>query len=218
MLAVESLTKTYAQGHTKVHALRDLSFELTKGQTLAVVGSSGSGKTTLLSLLGGLDTPSEGKVTIADEVISSMTELELSEFRSQNMGIVFQQFHLMPYMTALENVSLPLEITKSGDILSRARKALASVGLESRMHHRPDQLSGGECQRVAIARALVIEPKVLLADEPRGNLDTETGEVIMELLFRLVAENQMTMVLVTHNPDHASLCQNQIQLKAGRRL
>jgi len=216
IVKVEKLSKSFFQGDQEIRAVQDVSFDLNKGETLSIVGPSGSGKTTLLSLLAGLDDPTGGNVSIRDHQLTKMTERELSQFRANYMGIVFQQFHLMPYMTAFENICLPLEITQEKNIEQRAIAALESVGLSSRKDHRPDQLSGGERQRVAIARALVIDPEILLADEPSGNLDTQTGESIMKLLFDLVDKNKMTLILVTHNPDHANLCQRTLKMKGGR--
>lgn len=216
VLSVENISKKYRQGETDVEALKQVSLNLEKGGTLALVGPSGSGKTTLLSLLAGLDEPSSGRICMTGQEITAMNEVELCEFRAKTMGIVFQQFHLMPYLSAFENVCLPLEINGEENIEERTRQILNEVGLEGRYHHRPDQLSGGECQRVAIARALVIQPSILLADEPSGNLDTKTGEIIMDLLFTLVKKRQMTLVLVTHDLEHARRCQKIIELKAGQ--
>jgi len=216
LLKVEGLSKDYLQGESKVAALKDVSFQVEKGETLAIVGTSGSGKTTLLSLLAGLEEASSGKIWIGKSCLSTMSEKALSEFRAQQMGIVFQEFHLMSHLTALENVSLPLEIIGRSGIRDKAAMGLEQVGLGHRLNHRPGQLSGGECQRVAIARALVARPQILLADEPSGNLDTETGDKIMKLLFDLVATTEMTLILVTHNPKHADLCKRHIILDAGQ--
>jgi putative ABC transport system ATP-binding protein len=215
ILNVENLSKQYKQGEVTIHALKSASLSLEKGKTLAIVGPSGSGKTTLLSLMCGLESPSEGKVVINDQVVSTLNEKELSHFRSKNIGIVFQQFHLMPHLTAEENVALPLEILGDKEAEKKAKEALAQVGLGERYNHLPNELSGGECQRVAIARALVVKPNILFADEPSGNLDTETGENVMKLLFDLVKKNNMTMVLVTHDKNLASKCDQQLEIKSG---
>ena len=216
ILSVENISKYYQQGEVGIHALKNINFHMNEGETLAIIGSSGSGKTTLLSLIAGLDEPTSGQVLFSGKNITQLDEKQISEFRARNMGIIFQQFHLMPYLTALENIALPLEILGDSNVEQRAKDALESVGLEKRANHRPDQLSGGEKQRVAIARALVIEPRILLADEPSGNLDTETGSIVMNLLFDLVKKNQMTLILVTHNLQQAQLCQRTIELRAGQ--
>lgn len=215
ILSINEVSKDYTQAHATIHALKNINLTLDKGKTLAIVGPSGSGKTTLLSLLGGLEAPSTGKIEINGKDITNFDEKSLSVFRAQNIGIVFQQFHLMPHLTALENVSLPLEITKAENVIQKATEALTKVGLSDRLHHLPNELSGGECQRVAIARALVVSPNLLLADEPSGNLDTETGEGVTHLLFDLVKQNNMTMVLVTHDKALAKLCDHQLEIRGG---
>ncbi|MCC7405417.1 MAG: ABC transporter ATP-binding protein [Bdellovibrionales bacterium] len=216
MLDVSHLSKSYTQGSLRVEALADVSFSLKSGETLAVVGPSGSGKTTLLSLLAGLESATNGKVAVNGQNLFSLSEHELGLFRSQQIGIVFQQFHLMPHLSALENVSLPLEIQGDAQALTKATEALKAVGLDHRQNHLPRELSGGECQRVAIARAIVVRPKLLLADEPSGNLDADTGSTVMDLIFQLVKSNGMSLVLVTHNQDLAARCDRQILLRGGR--
>lgn len=219
ILNVENLTKQYLQGGTVVKALDDISFNISTGESLSIVGPSGSGKTTLLTLLAGLDKPSEGKIILNKEDLTQLSEKEIIQFRSQNIGIVFQQFHLMPHLTALENVSLPLEITGKyslSEIEERAKHYLDLVGLSHRHDHFPNQLSGGECQRVAIARATIMNPKILLADEPSGNLDTKTGIKVMDLLFKMSEDNQSNLILVTHDIRLANRCQRQIHLTGGR--
>ena len=216
ILEVKNLSKSFFQGSTEIHALKDVSFSMEKPGSLAIVGPSGSGKTTLLSLLAGLDQSSEGEISLANKNISGLSEEELTQFRAQNIGIVFQQFHLMPHLTALENVSLPLDILKKSEADQNAKEALEKVGLGSRVHHLPHQLSGGECQRVAIARASVVNPQFLLADEPSGNLDTETGEKVMDLLFDLTSNNQMNLILITHDEALANRCDTKIKLHGGR--
>lgn len=216
MISIKDLKKTYLQGSSEIHALAGVSFDVAPGQTLAIVGPSGSGKTTLLSTMTGLEEPSSGELKILENDIVKMAEKELSLFRAQNIGIIFQQFHLMPQLTAIENVSLPLEILGQRGTFERAARALEQVGLSGRESHLPQQLSGGECQRVAIARAIVGEPKILFADEPSGNLDQDTGEQVMQLIFDLVQKNGMTLVLVTHDRALADRCQKTIELKGGR--
>lgn len=199
-----------------VEVLKGLSLKLEKSETLAVVGQSGSGKSTLLSLLAGLDRPTSGQVMWLGQDLGTKTEEELTAFRARQLGIVFQQFHLMSHLTALENVSLPLEIAREPNSWVRARDALAQVGLGARENHFPNQLSGGEKQRVAIARAIVMRPPLLLADEPSGSLDTKTGNQVMELLFSLVAENKMSLILVTHNDELVKKCSRSLVLREGR--
>jgi putative ABC transport system ATP-binding protein len=216
ILSVNRLSKRYNQGQDIIVALDEISFNMNKGETLAIVGPSGSGKTTLLSLLAGLEEVSSGSIRISDHDIHQLSEENLTQFRSRYVGIIFQQFHLMPHLTALENVRLPLDIQSLTDSDQIAIRALAAVGLDSRKNHFPRELSGGESQRVAIARAIVTQPALLLADEPSGNLDAETGEMVMNLIFDLVSTNRMTLVLVTHNLDLAKRCQRQISLRNGR--
>ena len=182
---------------------------------MAVVGQSGSGKSTLLSLMAGLDRQTAGSLRLRDKEISEMSEVKLTQFRAENIGIIFQQFYLMPHHTALENVSLPLEMFGYEDYLNRAKETLKQVGLSDREQHFPHQLSGGESQRVAIARAVVARPSILLADEPTGNLDNETGVQVANLLFDLVKTTGMTMLLVTHNTEMAMRCSRQMTLQFG---
>ncbi len=216
MLQIEGLFKSFQQAETKIPALEDVNFSIDRSETVAIVGPSGGGKTTLLSMLAGLEPPSSGSIKINNTDLVALSEYELSQFRARHIGIVFQQFHLMPHLTALENVSLPLEIAHDPGAGKKAASQLSLVGLENRLHHLPSQLSGGECQRVAIARASIIEPSILLADEPSGNLDHESGEKVMSLLFSLVQEKQMTLILVTHDLDLAKRCKRQIHLSGGR--
>jgi putative ABC transport system ATP-binding protein len=218
MIQVQDVSKTYLQGTTQIHALDQVSFSLSEGKSLAIVGPSGSGKTTLLSLLAGLDKPDSGSLQIAAVNMRELSEAQLARFRGETIGIVFQQFHLMPHLTALENVALPLEILGQPLAEQRAREALDKVGLATRAKHFPSQLSGGECQRVAIARAFVVKPKVLLADEPSGSLDNQTGEKVMDLLFSLCREFKTTLVVITHDPKLAQRCDEKIELHGGKRL
>ncbi len=216
ILSADSVRKSYSQGTHSIEVLRGVDLQVAPGETVAVLGASGSGKSTLLALLSGLDHPDQGSVAIAGTKLASLDERALTRFRGEKLGIVFQQFHLMSTLTALENVALPLEMAKDANAFAKARDALASVGLASREDHLPHQMSGGECQRVAIARAMVVRPALLLADEPSGNLDTRTGGSVMELLFDLVKEHRMTMVLVTHNEALARRCLRRTELSEGR--
>lgn len=218
MMKVTNLRKSYGQGEAKVEVLKGINLEISRGETLALIGKSGSGKSTLLSLLAGLDKADTGEILIQDQNISSMSERELTHFRAHHMGIVFQQFHLVSTLTALENVLLPLELLKREGALETARNLLESVGLSHRSHHLPSELSGGESQRVAIARALAIRPAILFADEPSGNLDEDTGDRVMELLFKMVADTGTTLVLVTHDQDLAKKCSRIIHLEHGSLL
>lgn len=216
ILELENVSKSYQMtGFGKVEVLKNIGFSLEKGKTLAITGQSGSGKTTLLSLIAGLDHADTGKIILDGENISAMNEKALSVFRALKTGIIFQQFHLMPHLTAEENISLPLEILKKDRIRESTDEMLEKTGLKDRRHHLPGELSGGECQRVAIARALIIKPALLLADEPTGNLDMETGEKIASLLFDLVEKEHKTLILVTHNPVLAARCQEIKALEKG---
>jgi putative ABC transport system ATP-binding protein len=196
--------------------LDDVSLAIGTGETVAIVGASGAGKSTLLALLAGLDEPSAGSAWLAGIELSALDEDGRAEARAQHVGFVFQSFHLIPSLTAIENVMLPLELAGKSDARGTARAVLQQVGLGPRLGHYPRQLSGGEQQRVAIARAFVTRPAVLFADEPTGNLDTATGHRVIELLFDLNAENGTTLVLVTHDREIASRCNRLIELDAGR--
>ena len=215
MIDVKDLKKSYLQNGRSVDVLKGITFSLAKGDTVSICGQSGSGKSTFLSLLAGLDQPTSGDVSINGSSITLMTEQQLAQVRARSLGIVFQHFHLMGHLTALENVSLPLEIQKKPFALQRAKEALEQVGLGHRLTHLPAELSGGECQRVAIARAIVTKPELLLADEPSGNLDQDTGLQIMDLLFDLVEKSHMTMILVTHNLDIVRRCKRILTLSKG---
>lgn len=200
----------------KLTILSNISFSLDQGASLAIIGSSGSGKSTLLGLLAGLDVPTEGDVILAGKSLSTMNEDERASLRAEHVGFVFQSFQLLESLTAVENVMLPLELEGKKDARLRAIELLKRVGLGERTHHYPKQLSGGEQQRVAIARAFASNPTILFADEPTGNLDSKTGEAIIELLFKLNAEEKTTLVLVTHEARLAARCQHRIQIEAGR--
>ncbi len=215
MMVISGLRKSFGTGEGKVEVLKGLDFTINKSEQVALVGKSGSGKSTLLSLLAGLDHPDAGSITLENQNLSLLSEKAVTSYRARHIGIVFQQFHLVSTLTALENVMLPLELLKIPGAKERAVTLLDQVGLSSRMDHLPSQLSGGESQRVAIARALATNPSVLFADEPSGNLDEETGEKVMKLLFDLVEKSGTTLVLVTHDPELAARCQRIIHLEHG---
>jgi putative ABC transport system ATP-binding protein len=216
MLEVRNLRKDFLQAGTRIEVLKDVNFVADKAETVAILGQSGSGKSTLLSLLAGLDKPSSGEVRIQGQALTDLDETSLALVRAKRLGIVFQQFHLMGTLTALENVSLALEILRIPDAKKKAEEALAKVGLSHRTNHLPHQLSGGECQRIAIARAYVARPEILLADEPSGNLDTRTGNQVMDLLFELVSSTGTSLLLVTHNEQLASRCHRRLYLEEGK--
>jgi putative ABC transport system ATP-binding protein len=215
MLVARHLTKQYRSGEHELTVLRDVNFTLPQGAFVAIVGPSGSGKTTLLGLLAGLDTPSSGTVLIDDDDFSAMDEDERARLRGEKVGFVFQSFQLIPTLTALENVQVPLELRGDSGADVRARELLRRVGLGDRLHHFPTQLSGGEQQRVAIARAFSNAPRILFADEPTGNLDSDTGSRIVELLESLNRESNSTVVLVTHDASLAARAQRIIRLSDG---
>lgn len=218
LLQVESLTKTYWNGNEKLTVLDHVTFSVPSGDTCAVVGPSGSGKTTLLGLCAGLDRPTEGSVVLHGIDLRDLSEEELAEFRNRYVGFVFQTFQLIPTLTALENVMVPLELRGNGGVRSRAQELLDQVGLGERLGHYPAQLSGGEQQRVALARAFINQPKILFADEPTGNLDAETSHTVEELLFQLNEAAGTTLILVTHNLELARRTRRIIHLRGGRVL
>ena len=199
-----------------VNILRGVSLEIGMGETVSIVGPSGSGKSTLMMVLGGLERPSSGRVRIDGVDLGGLDEDALARFRRLRIGIVFQSFHLLPTMTAVENVAIPLELGGRGDAFAAASQALATVGLDHRLAHYPGQLSGGEQQRVAIARAFIAGPKLLLADEPTGNLDGNTGLLVIDCLFEQHARHGTTLLLVTHDPAIAERCERQVRLMDGR--
>ncbi|MEO8002077.1 MAG: ABC transporter ATP-binding protein [Arenimonas sp.] len=215
---VSNLGKVVRLPTSELRILQDVSFQINQGQTLAIVGASGSGKSTLLSLMAGLDTPSEGHVEILDVNLSSLDEDGRAKLRGDKVGFVFQSFQLLPALTAIENVMLPLELRGDANPQAAARDILQRVGLGERLEHYPRQLSGGEQQRVAIARAFVVKPSVLFADEPTGNLDTETGRAIVDLLFELNQTSGTTLVVVTHDEKLAARCSKILRLAEGRLL
>jgi putative ABC transport system ATP-binding protein len=195
--------------------LKGLSLNISKGQSAGIVGPSGSGKSTLLMVMAGLERVDQGSVEIAGTKLSGMSEDEIATFRGRNIGIVFQSFHLIPNMTALENVAVPMELAGDPDAFAKAKAELEAVGLGNRLSHYPGEMSGGEQQRVAMARALAPNPAILIADEPTGNLDNVTGKQIADLLFSKQIERGMTLVLVTHDRDLAARCERQIAIRAG---
>lgn len=215
MLKVERLTKTYATASGGLTVLREVSFALSSGASLAIVGPSGSGKTTLLGLCAGLDLPSGGDVLLAGESLAGRDEDARAQIRNDHVGFVFQSFQLIPTLTALENVLVPLELRGESGKEAEARALLERVGLGEREDHYPVQLSGGEQQRIALARAFINEPKILFCDEPTGNLDGENATAMAELVFELNRERGTTLVLVTHDLDLAQRCQRIIRLKNG---
>jgi putative ABC transport system ATP-binding protein len=215
LLSVSHLSKSVQDASGTLHILRDLSFAIEAHQTCAIVGASGSGKSTLLSIMAGLDTPTEGHVQLAGVDLFAMSEDERAAWRARHIGFVFQSFQLMGHMTALENVMLPLELAGTANPRQVAKDMLARVGLGERLSHYPKVLSGGEQQRVALARAFVMQPSLLLADEPTGSLDHASGERIMDLMFALNQELGTTLVLVTHDPKLAARCEKVLTVAAG---
>ncbi len=216
MIEIRDLHLSLVGGAGPVNILRGVNLSVQSGETISIVGPSGAGKTTLLMALSGLERPSSGQVKIADMDLTAISEDDLARFRRRHVGIVFQSFHLVSTMTALENVSLPLEFAAAAHPADRAKAALEKTGLGDRLHHFPGELSGGEQQRVALARAFVANPSLLLADEPTGNLDRDTGIMVMDLLFSLQQEHGTTLVLVTHDESLASRCHRSIQMLDGR--
>ena len=216
LIEIEDLHLSLVGGGGRVNILRGIDLRLAAGETLSVVGTSGAGKTTLLMAIAGLEAASSGRLRVAGMDLAGLDEDALARFRRRHIGIVFQSFHLVATMTAAENVALPLEFAGVADALERAVAALASVGLEARARHYPGQLSGGEQQRVALARAFVARPALLLADEPTGNLDADTGARVMDLLFDLQQENGTSLLLVTHDAGLAGRCDRQLRMADGR--
>ena len=216
ILEARHLNKTYALDNRRITVLKDISLSIATGEFVVITGSSGSGKTTLLTLLSGLDQPSSGQVAIQGQEITGATEDELAPIRNRMIGFVFQSFHLVPSMTAKENIMFPAEIMGKKDAEQTARRLLKRVGLADRADNMPSQLSGGEKQRVSLCRAMVNHPKLLFADEPTGNLDSENGRVVLSQLIDLKTEQGATLVLVTHNPDIAKAADRVLTLEDGR--
>ena len=216
IIALDGIDLSLGRGAARVHVLKGVSLEVEAGEAVGLVGPSGSGKSTLLMVMAGLEKPDTGRVMVDGVDLAGLDEDRLARVRGQRIGIVFQSFHLIPTMTALENVALPLELAGRAGAFARGADELAGVGLQDRLHHYPAQLSGGEQQRVAIARALAPDPAILVADEPTGNLDETTGRAIAELLFRIKRERGATLVLVTHDVTLAENCDRVVRLRAGR--
>ena len=215
-IALHDVDLSLGRGAARVHILKGISLGVDKGEAVGLVGPSGSGKSTLLMTMAGLERPDSGRVIVDGTDLSGLDEDALARFRGRRIGIVFQSFHLVPTMTALENVALPLELADEEDAFDRAEAELKAVGLGHRLHHYPAQLSGGEQQRVAIARAIVPNPAILVADEPTGNLDETTGQSIVDLLFALKRDRGATLVLVTHDLSLARLCDRMVRLRSGQ--
>ncbi|WP_093328999.1 ABC transporter ATP-binding protein [Thalassotalea agarivorans] len=216
ILKVNALTKSFQLPDHQLTLLKPTSFDVNKGETVAIVGASGSGKTTLLSLLAGLDLPTTGEVYLKEHPLHQSDEEERTAIRAKHVGFIFQQFLLVNSLTALENVMLPAELANMEDASEKAKALLSQVSLGERFDHYPSQLSGGEQQRVAIARAFITQPEILFADEPTGNLDTNTGEHVTELLFELNKQHGTTLVLVTHDMKLAQRCERQLKMEAGQ--
>ncbi len=214
-LAAHHISKSFGEGEQAIHILQDLDLIVQSGESVAIIGSSGSGKSTLLGILAGLDLPSRGSVTIEGQTFSGLDEDARAAMRGRRMGFIFQSFQLLPNLTALENVMIPLQLANRADAKSVALTALDKVGLSARVKHYPKQLSGGEQQRVAIARAFALEPAILFADEPTGNLDQATGRQIVDLLFKFNAQSSTTLILVTHDHQLAQQCAKTYQLQQG---
>ncbi|MBN8971681.1 MAG: ABC transporter ATP-binding protein [Rhizobiales bacterium] len=215
-ISITNLDLSLGTGAARVHILKNISLRIATGEAIGLVGASGSGKSTLLMVMAGLERPDSGEVVVNGTSFNALDEDALARFRGRHVGIVFQSFHLIPTMTALENVSVPLELAGHPDAAARAARELELVGLNERLHHYPRQLSGGEQQRVAIARALAPDPAILVADEPTGNLDETTGQQIVDLLFAQQAARGMTMVLVTHDAALAHKCDRVVRLRSGQ--
>ena len=215
-IALRGVNLSLGRAAARVHILRDIDLNIGRGDAVGMLGPSGSGKSTLLMVMTGLERPDAGSVIVAGEELQQLDEDRLARFRGKNIGIVFQAFHLIPTMTALENVAVPLELAGAADADARAEHELAAVGLGQRLHHYPAQLSGGEEQRVALARALAPNPAIIVADEPTGNLDESTGREIIELLFRGHSERGTTLVLVTHDTALAQRCDRVLHMRSGR--
>jgi putative ABC transport system ATP-binding protein len=218
MIRLSDVKLKLASAAGEVNILRGLNLDVARGETVGVVGPSGSGKSTMMMIVAGLERPSAGRVEVAGQELTALGEDALARFRRRHVGIVFQAFHLIPTMTALENVAVPLEFAGREDAFERAKASLSAVGLQHRLTHYPGQLSGGEQQRVALARAFAVEPSLLLADEPTGNLDGETGRQVIDLMFDMAARYSSTLMLITHDPALAGRCRRLVRLVDGRIL
>jgi putative ABC transport system ATP-binding protein len=216
MIELRGVSKTVQSGDHPLTILHPLDYSIASGEFVAIVGPSGSGKSTLLGLLAGLDAPSTGQILVDGVDITSLSEDGLAKLRGEKIGFVFQFFHLVPSLTAVENISVPMEIMGRRDAMARAKQLIAEVGLADRAHHYPSQLSGGEQQRIAIARALANDPPIVLADEPTGNLDSGTGRIILDLLMNVRRTRKATLVLVTHDQELAALADTRLMLRDGR--
>ncbi len=216
ILKIHELEKTYTSGAKKLTVLHDISFEVEQGETFSIIGPSGSGKTTLLGLCAGLDHPDSGTIELCGHNLQDLNEDERAQLRNKEVGFIFQNFQLLPTLTALENVSVPLELQGAKNAAKISKELLDKVGLTDRYHHYPSQLSGGEQQRVALARAFSNNPSILFADEPTGNLDEETGEKVIQLLFQLNKEAGTTLVIISHDLDLANRTQQILRLKGGK--
>ena len=215
MLQIKSLEKSYLQGDEKIEIFEDLNFSLEEGEQVAIMGKSGSGKSTFLSLVSGIIKANSGSILLNSTSYDDLEEGDLNDFRASNIGFIFQNFHLVSYLNALENVMLPAKVCGISNPKEKATELLKSVGLSHRLNHLPSQLSGGEKQRVAIARSLIHNPKIILADEPSGNLDEETGNAVMDKLFELIKKNNTTLILVTHSKEVAARCEKTYELVHG---
>lgn len=215
-LQLSNVRKSFDQADSKLKILESLDLEVNSGEVVAVLGESGSGKSTLLSLLAGFDKPDGGSFLWDQKSALDWNDNQWAEFRKKSLGFVFQNYYLIPYLTALENVSLPLRLLDTAEPDVRASELLSGLGLKARLDHLPSQLSGGECQRVAIARALIHNPQLLLADEPTGSLDARTGDQVLDLLFQLLKQRKQTAIIVTHSQEVAARCDRKLTLKQGR--
>jgi putative ABC transport system ATP-binding protein len=215
VIEAENLTKYFEMGEVEVQALRGVTFKIKRGEVVSIMGPSGSGKSTLMNILGCLDIPTSGEYLLDGENVSHLSDDELSDIRNRKVGFIFQSFNLLPRMSALQNVILPLRYAGSNKLKDRAMTALEAVGLADRVHHRPNELSGGQQQRVAIARALITEPSIIMADEPTGNLDSKAGKEIIDLLLNLNRESGTTLIIVTHSSEIAGQTGRVLRLRDG---
>ncbi len=215
-LTIQNVFKSYQQGPEKLVILKNLNLQVETGELVAIVGASGSGKSTFLSLVAGLDSFEDGEIIINNQKINALSKKQMTQFRAETIGFVFQQFHLISHLTAFENLALPLQILNRPFTAEFILTELNNVGLRERAHHKPTEMSGGECQRLGVARALITKPALLLADEPSGNLDTETGRKVMNLFFAQIRKTKTTTLLVTHDMDLAKSCDRTLILKDGQ--